>query len=318
VSTTTITLLLQQGLNNPNYQQIRFHISMSNFSETWVDFIAGWASGAASVVLCQPLDTVLTRLQANSISNSSATRKVTAGVATAATTTCNINGMVSAPAIFRNMVSSFGVSSLWRGASPMISAVPFQNSLLMGGYGIGKQWAEQNNNSYAANSDTTNSNLYYDSVLLPVFVGGCTGGFIQSFLMSPIEWIKIRSQVAVATGLGGPRHQPAQEMMTVWTATQQLLLRPSAVMKCGLSATLWRDGIPHGVWFASYQWCKTILDERNNTIINLHDDNNDQNDPVIYGNYTVSSETHRQLTIPLVSGAFAATTAWVRVLLTPK
>jgi solute carrier family 25 carnitine/acylcarnitine transporter 20/29 len=199
-------------------------------SEAWVDFLAGWASGAVAVLTCQPMDTVLTRLQAGTLVNQNAAQQIT-----------------------RGLVSNFGVSSLWRGSSPMISAVPFQNSLLMGGYGIGKQWAEINGTT---------------STLLPVFVGGCTGGIVQSFLMSPVEWIKVQTQVEGKQALVASR-----QLMSQWTR--------------GLNATLLRDGIPHGVWFASYEWCKTSLEDQ------------------------TTSEAHRALSIPLFSGAFAATLAWV-------
>ena len=228
--------------------------SSSNLSEAWVDFIAGWASGAASIVLCQPMDTVLTRLQAGGlVATATATTTTTATTATAPTSAS------SSAQITKNLVGNFGFTSLWRGSSPMISAVPIQNSLLMGGYGIGKQWAELEGSS----------NKY-----VPIFVGGCTGGVIQSFFISPVEWIKVQSQV---------------EGKNAYQATRQLY--QNHALRRGLTATLLRDGIPHGVWFASYEWCKTFLD-------NCNTDNN---------------STHRQLSIPLFSGAFAATLAWVGI-----
>ena len=126
-------------------------------SEAWIDFIAGWASGAAAVIACQPMDTVLTRMQAGGL----------------------VVGSSSSTQITRSLVGSAGFASLWRGSSPMISAVPVQNSLLMGGYGLGKQWAE-----------SSGQDKY-----VPIFVGGCTGGVVQSFLMSPVEWVKVQTQV---------------------------------------------------------------------------------------------------------------------------
>lgn len=117
--------------------------------EAWIDFCAGWVSGGVSVLACQPIDTVLTRMQANS-----------AGI--------------------QSMVSNFGVTSLWRGSSAMIGAVPFQNALLMTGYGVGKRWSESNNGS----GDSKN-------VLMGVFVGGCTGGVLQSFVMSPVRILRL-------------------------------------------------------------------------------------------------------------------------------
>ncbi|KAL3909515.1 MAG: hypothetical protein SGILL_008057, partial [Bacillariaceae sp.] len=156
------------------------------------------------------MDTVLTRLQAGSL--------VGGSVATAATAAAP---SASASTITKSLVGNFGVFSLWRGSSPMISAVPIQNSLLMGGYGIGKQWAEIEGSS----------NKY-----VPIFVGGCTGGIIQSFFISPVEWIKVQSQVEGKNAL---------------KATRQLY--QNHALRRGLTATLLRDGIPHGVWFAAYE-----------------------------------------------------------------
>ena len=58
----------------------------------------------------------------------------------------------------------------------------------------------------------------------------------------------------------------------------------------GLGATLLRDGIPHGVWFVSYDYAKTELASRSGE-----------------GEWKRTNE----VAIPMVSGAFAATTAWL-------
>ena len=204
-------------------------------TDAWVDFIAGWCSGGAAVLLCQPIDTVLTRLQAHA----------------------TVIGVTTAPLEARGLVSQAGVKSLWRGSSAMIGAVPFQNALLMSGYGMGKRLCSEEN------------------VLVGAFLGGCTGGVIQSFLMSPVELIKVRQQVI---GLNA---------LKATAAVTRGLLSPFGWQ--GLGATLLRDGIPHGVWFASYEFAKNYLDKH------------------------IGGETyHDSMTIPLMSGAFAATTAWVR------
>jgi solute carrier family 25 carnitine/acylcarnitine transporter 20/29 len=139
----------------------------------------------------------------------------------------------------------------------MIGAVPFQNALLMSGYGMGKRLCSEEN------------------ALAGAFLGGCTGGVIQSFLMSPVELIKVRQQVI---GLNA---------LKATTAVTRGLFSPFGWK--GLGATLLRDGIPHGVWFASYEFAKNYLDQH------------------------IGGEAHHDsMTIPLMSGAFAATTAWVR------
>lgn len=59
----------------------------------------------------------------------------------------------------------------------------------------------------------------------------------------------------------------------------------------GLGATLLRDGIPHGVWFASYEYAKTGLTEYRL----------EKND---------GCKVENDIATPMLSGAFAATTAW--------
>ncbi|CAB9503136.1 Mitochondrial aspartate-glutamate transporter AGC1 [Seminavis robusta] len=203
-------------------------------SDSWIDFLAGWCSGGAAVMACQPVDTVLTRLQAGE------KRLVTA----------------------RGLVQNVGMSSLWRGSSAMIGAVPMQNALLMGGYGIGKRWNKE------------------EGALTAIFVGGCVGGIAQSFLMSPVELIKVNQQVAMeqsalATG---------KKVVSVTMIQQKAAWR-------GLGATLLRDGIPHGVWFVSYEVAKNFLEENSGI---------KSDDKAATTNWS----------IPLVSGAFAATVAW--------
>ncbi|OEU18119.1 mitochondrial carrier [Fragilariopsis cylindrus CCMP1102] len=227
-------------------------------NEWWIDFVAGWVSGAASVIACQPLDTILTRLQA------AGNKQIQTQAFTTAGTT--ITG--------RQLISNYGISSLWKGSSSMIGAVPFQNALLMSGYGFGKR--------YAAAYDNSNENT---NTLLPVFIGGCVGGILQSFLMSPIEWIKVNQQISITnnstTTAGG----------TGTNVTKQFLQNKSNLWNRGLTATLLRDGIPHGVWFVSYEYCKTILINNNSSS-------------------SSSSSFYKTVTVPIVSGAFAATAAW--------
>ena len=112
----------------------------------------------------------MTRMQANTAIGS--------GKLITTTPTNTYTGAVSVN-IFRGMISNFGVTSLWRGSSPMIGAVPIQNALLMSGYGAGKRWSE----SSSSESRDSNNN----DALIGVFIGGCVGGILQSFIMSPVR-----------------------------------------------------------------------------------------------------------------------------------
>lgn len=247
----------------------------------WIDFVAGWVSGATSVLACQPMDTVLTRYQA--------------GQAMAAAS----GGELRLTSSVKGLAREFGIQSLWRGSSPMIGVVPFQNALLMGGYGIGKQYSSSSNNSSSSDvaADKTNG---HD--LFPIFVGGCAGGVLQSFLVSPVEWIKVHQQTggvgSAAAAAAASKQQIAYSGSSTTNLARTLLQHKSNLWNRGLTATLLRDGIPHGVWFASYEYCKIEL-------LKLNKGTSDES-----SSSSSSDGYYATVTIPLISGAFAATTAW--------
>jgi len=215
-----------------------------------VDAGAGWASGAASVLLCQPADTVLTRLQ------------VAKAVPSAGASTLMRN-----PALTHvtRVLSEGGAKALWRGSVPMVGVVPFQNALLFVGYGFGERWGKR----LAAESDGPNAT----ASLLPVMAGGVAGGVLQSFVVSPMELMKIRQQT-----IGGSLAATAQSIRAGIGAP---------ALWRGLNATLMRDGMPHGVWFVTYEWSKQKL---------LSHTSNTSDDPPMW--------------VPLSAGAFAASVAW--------
>ncbi|CBJ32651.1 carnitine/acylcarnitine translocase [Ectocarpus siliculosus] len=229
-------------------------------AEGLVDFGAGWVSGAASIVLTQPLDSVLVRVQAGTAAGSS-----------------------SLPAAIRDLLSSGGgARSLWKGAAPMMWSVPAQNALLFAGYGAGLGWC-----SGGRRQDGAPSSLWH------VFAGGCAGGFAQSFVMSPVELVKVRLQLedrvvlsaaATGTGTGGGG---AFALATGVVRTFGL----SGLLSTGLGATMGRDVLPHGVWFASYEWCKQEFSAREG--VKACDN----------GALSVAAQ--------LASGGIAATTAWL-------
>ena len=74
------------------------------------------------------------------------------------------------------MFREAGARGFWRGAVPMFWCVPMQNAMLFVGYGYGERI-----------SGTSEGNS-----LTPVFVGGCLGGFVQSFVVAPAELLKVR------------------------------------------------------------------------------------------------------------------------------
>ena len=197
-------------------------------SEFWLDLTAGWISGAVSVVVVQPVDTTLTRMQALRVRP----------------------GVESGPrAVFQTVLKEGGTRALWRGTAPMTFVIPFQNALLFAGYGLGNAWAKSLRGDDAEGGKASSASAF--STYAPVFAGGTLGGIAQSFAVSPFELVKIKQQSA---GVG---------TVNVLQVAKQLgkQLGPGVFSK-GLGPTLLRDGIPHGVWFVAYEWSKTQLEAR--------------------------------------------------------
>ncbi len=196
-------------------------------SEFWLDLVAGWVSGAASVLAVQPVDTTLTRMQAVRLGPG-----VDAG----------------ARAVFSKVIREGGTRALWRGTAPMTMVIPFQNALLFAGYGLGERWAKQTENAERENKTYFSMNPLV-SLYAPVFAGGCLGGVAQSFAVTPFELVKIRQQNGSFGGVGS------------LAAARELTARlGGGVLFRGLGATLLRDGVPHGVWFVAYEWSKRALE----------------------------------------------------------
>lgn len=115
----------------------------------------------------------------------------------------------------------------------------------------------------------------------------------QSFIMSPVELVKVRLQLAEgaalsavgagASGSGGGAFALASGVVRSFGL--------SGLLSKGLGATMGRDVLPHGVWFATYEWCKQGFSRREGvkTLDN--------------GTLNVGAQ--------LASGGIAATAAWL-------
>ncbi len=177
----------------------------------------------------------------------------------------------------------------------MIGAVPVQNAVLMTGYGYGKRWTDNADEQH--NHDGSNNN----AVLFGVFIGGTMGGILQSFVMSPIELIKVSQQVigkSVSAATASVVSGLLPGSNTSGTAKKTSSWR-------GLGATLLRDGIPHGVWFVSYEFAKVELTKMRNgstNVVGVKDESSTTS--------TTATTTEEDIAIPMLSGSFAATTAW--------
>jgi Mitochondrial carrier protein len=216
------------------------------------------------------------------------------------------------------LVAIHGLQSLWRGAGPMLAVVPLQNGLLMAGTerDVWKQRAiqtarnavvakpnwrpflseaapeVQNESEHCVHCHSLSLSPIMPKRVLPQIHKPLTRallhthlmpGVLQSFLMSPVELIKVSLQ-CWTTGSASTAQNVA---MRQWYP----------LLTWGLTATLLRDGIPHGVWFVTYNVCKTSLCPELATTTT--DDN------------AASTMTAVPVLVSLGSGAVAATVAWL-------
>ena len=168
-----------------------------------------------------------------------------------------------------------GARALWRGAAPMTAVIPAQNALLFAGYGVGERWASRRV------GQRLRPRRFVPRVAAPRLLRRVAGGVLQSFAASPFELVKIRQQAA-----GGA--------VTLAVSTLTGNLGRVGLCTRGLGATLLRDGVPHGVWFAAYEWSKRRMVQAS------RDDDDDE--------ATTSRRT--DAAVPLCAGAFAAAVAW--------
>ena len=140
------------------------------FRDTCIDTIAGAVAGGVSVVVSQPVDMVLTRFQH---------------------ATCG----TSPSSLARGLWAEGGLRTFWRGAGPLVWCVPMQNAMLFAGYGAGERWG-------GAGGRAPGGGGGVPPTAPLVVVGGCVGGLLQSFVVSPVEMIKIHMQFSGVHSVG--------------------------------------------------------------------------------------------------------------------
>ncbi|CAI9267506.1 unnamed protein product [Lactuca saligna] len=172
------------------------------------EFLAGGFGGIAGIVAGYPLDTVRVRQQ-------------------------NCQEVGSAFSILKNIAAKEGPLSLFRGMGAPLATVTFQNAVVF-----------QSNATLSRALDSYRSPTVppsYGSVAL----GGTGAGAIQSFVVTPIELVKIRLQLHEQSE-SGPLSVAKNIMRTEgWKG----LFR-------GLTITIIRDAPSYGVYFWSYEYTR--------------------------------------------------------------
>ncbi|KAL5729279.1 Mitochondrial arginine transporter bac2 [Ranunculus cassubicifolius] len=177
------------------------------------EFVAGGMGGMAGVISGYPLDTLRIRLQ-----QPSNTR--------------------SATSLLRGIVSAEGPLALYRGMGAPLASVTFQNAMVFQVYAVLSRAFDSCNNR--------NDPPSYKCVAL----GGIGTGALQSFLLSPVELVKIRLQLQ-------PSYQQRKGPLDV--AKRIFKTEGLKGIYRGLTITVLRDAPAHGVYFWTYEYAREKL-----------------------------------------------------------
>ena len=217
------------------------------------DVIAGGIAGSASVVVGHPFDTYKVRLQ----------------------TSTNM----ASPT---NAASFGGISSLFRGMGPPLSAATVVNALIFSSYGLSSRvWTSfynnnndtmNDNNNDNNNDSTSNASKSEPTTWKKAFICGSFAGAVQAFVICPTEHIKCRLQIQ--HGIGSKDYLfkgPFDALDKIYSS------HGVGGLYRGFACTAWREIPAFGLYFATYDYVKdevtSLLSSKENE--NDHDNYND-------------------------------------------
>ncbi|KAH0454060.1 hypothetical protein IEQ34_018384 [Dendrobium chrysotoxum] len=185
------------------------------------EFVAGGLGGMAGVVAGYPFDTLRIRIQQPAGPAADGCRP-------------------SATALFRSILRSEGPAAFYRGMAAPLASVAFQNAMVFQVYAV---------LSRACDPDKKNEPPSYKSVAL----GGFGTGALQSFLLSPVELVKIRLQLQT---LNHHHHSRGESEGPLTIAKRILQTEGLHGIYRGFSITILRDAPAHAVYFWSYEYAR--------------------------------------------------------------
>lgn len=191
-------------------------------STTGTEFLAGGLGGMAGVIAGHPLDTVRIRLQQPRL------------VASAAPTT--------ATGLIKHIVSTEGTMALFKGMATPLATIAFQNAVAFQAYALF---------SRALTDPTSREPLSYQNVAL----AGIAAGTIQTAILSPVDLIKIRLQIATE------RRAQRSPLQSSPLGLARNIVRREGIrgLYRGWAATVIRDAPSHAVYFGTYEYMRELL-----------------------------------------------------------
>ncbi|GKY95380.1 hypothetical protein MPSEU_000499600 [Mayamaea pseudoterrestris] len=200
------------------------------------DFIAGGLAGSCSVIIGHPLDTAKVRVQ---------------------------NSLSANPTFLSTIRDFGGVSSLFRGMSAPLGTAALVNAIIFSSYGM----ASTAYDKYYADSispddnfaGTTNHDPWEKSMRCGMFAG-----FVQCFLIAPMEHVKIRLQCQETAPSAASKSMTKPFYNGPIHATQQIVSQYGiGGLYKGWWATFWREVPAFGAYFAIYD----LVKDRTNTFL---------------------------------------------------
>ncbi|KAF9970388.1 hypothetical protein BGZ73_006920 [Actinomortierella ambigua] len=201
------------------------------------DFIAGYISGVAGLIIGSPLDVLKVRLQAQGDS------------ALARNAAADKNRLTS-------MVQNEGVRSLFKGISSPIVGLAGLNSILFASYSATMRALE----TYSPSSGEFQP-------LSHVFTAGFVAGVACFLVSTPTELVKCRAQIMAAKL---DQTLPLSTQRALLSESGSWNVAKDVVRRFGIRGlyqggwvTILRDAPGYGVYFLGYEWLKRVLDVPN-------------------------------------------------------
>lgn len=192
----------------------------------FVEFIAGWISGAIGLVLGHPMDTVKVRLQTQSIYKG----------------------------IFDCVVRTYtheGFHGFFKGMAFPVLSVAVSNSVAFGSYSNALDYITQSQHKERAQGNK--------APLWAVFTAGCFSGMMQVLVTSPIDLVKVRlqNQTEGRSELNRARYRSPWHCMV-------MIVREDGARGLfrGVTALALRDVPCFGVYFLPYELTCRMLTKK--------------------------------------------------------
>ncbi|KAA8541807.1 hypothetical protein F0562_022959 [Nyssa sinensis] len=183
------------------------------------EFVAGGFGGIAGIFAGHPLDTLRIRQQQSSTG--------------------------SAISILRNLVTRDGPLALYRGMGPPLATVTLQNAVVFQIYAVLSR-------AFDSSVPSTDPPSYRG-----VALGGVGAGAIQSFIITPVELLKIRLQLQ--TQKHAKPQQADFHKGPLRVARSIFKAEGLRGIYRGLTVTLIRDAPSHGLYFWTYEYMREQL-----------------------------------------------------------